>query len=238
MKRLRPMPPERLDADARALYDRIVAGPRGVSMLDEEGALAGPFNAMLLSPAVGDALQELGVAIRYRSGLGARARELAILVVAGHWDSAFERQVHEVIAAELGFTEAELAALRAGSPLHLADPQEAAVLRVTRALVGRGDLDEEEYAALPENVLFELTTLVGYYSTLALQLRVFAVQDLDLAGVHGVIRADHGQDSLAHQRSACGCFMSCDQGEISFCEDHRFGSFGRNIGPSARENIT
>jgi len=169
------MPPAQLGPDARALYDRIIEGPRGASMLDEQGALIGPFNAMLLSPALGDPLQELGAAIRYRSALTDRCRELAILVVAAHWASAFEQRVHEEIAARLGFTQEQLAAARAGEPLDLDDPEEAAVLRVTRALVRDGDLDDEEYALLPEPVLFELTTLTGYYATLALQMRVFRV---------------------------------------------------------------
>ena len=175
MKRLPSRPPAQLDADALALYEKITAGPRGTSMLDDAGGLVGPFNAMLLSPPVGDALQELGAAIRYRSGLSARAREIAILVVAGHWDSAFELRVHEELGRGLGLTEDELTALRTGAALELADPEEDAVLRVTRALVARADLDDAEYARLGERVVFELTTLVGYYTTLALQLRVFRV---------------------------------------------------------------
>ncbi|MFD1540475.1 carboxymuconolactone decarboxylase family protein [Nonomuraea guangzhouensis] len=175
MTRLPSTPPAQLDANALALYEKITAGPRGTTMLDDQGVLVGPFNAMLLSPPVGDALQELGAAIRYRSGLSARAREIAILVVAGHWDSAFELRVHEEIGRGLGLTEDELAALRTGAPLELADPGEDAVLRVTRALVTRADLDDPEYAELGESVVFELTTLVGYYATLALQLRVFRV---------------------------------------------------------------
>ncbi|WP_214321339.1 carboxymuconolactone decarboxylase family protein [Nonomuraea sediminis] len=173
MPRLPRLTPD--SPSARALYDKIVAGPRGTSMLDQEGGLAGPFNAMLLSPAVGDALQELGAAVRYRSSLSDRARELAVLVVASAWDSAFEQQVHEPIARSLGLTDAQLADLRNGRPPALGDPSEAAVVRVATALVSRRDLDDEEYALLPESVVFELTTLVGYYSTLALQLRVFRV---------------------------------------------------------------
>ncbi|MEU8400255.1 carboxymuconolactone decarboxylase family protein [Nonomuraea sp. NPDC048892] len=173
--RLRRTLPHDLDAETRTLYDKITSGPRGGFMVDGEGGLTGPFNAMLLSPPVGDPLQELGAALRYRSTLTDRARELAILVVAGHQDSAFEQAAHEPIARGLGFTEAQLRALRAGSPPALSDPGEAAVLRVARALVTKGDLDDEEYAVLRERELFELTTLVGYYSTLALQLRVFRV---------------------------------------------------------------
>ncbi|MFC7105107.1 carboxymuconolactone decarboxylase family protein [Nonomuraea rubra] len=142
MARLRRTPPDELDPEARALYDKITSGPRGRFMAGPEGGLTGPFNAMLLSPPVGDPLQELGAAIRYRSTLTGRARELAILVVAGHQDSAFERAAHEPIARELGFTEEQLQALRDGSPLALDDPAESAVLRVARALVAKGDLDE------------------------------------------------------------------------------------------------
>jgi 4-carboxymuconolactone decarboxylase len=48
---------------------------------------------------------------------------------------------------------------------------------VVEALVLHGDLGDEEYARavdeLGERGVFELTALVGYYATLALQLRVF-----------------------------------------------------------------
>ncbi|MEV4801310.1 carboxymuconolactone decarboxylase family protein [Nonomuraea sp. NPDC049421] len=175
MARLRRTPPHELGPEAKTLYDGITSGPRGRFMVDEHGGLTGPFNAMLLSPPVGDPLQQLGAAIRYRSTLTDRARELAILVVAGHQDSAFEQSAHEPIARDLGLTEEQLAALRAGDTPELDDQGERAVLRVARALVTKGDLDDEEYAVLGERELFELTTLVGYYTTLALQLRVFRV---------------------------------------------------------------
>jgi len=46
------------------------------------------------------------------------------------------------------------------------------------ALTEDRSLTDEQYGeavnALGERALFELTTLVGYYATLALQLRVFA----------------------------------------------------------------
>ena len=52
-------------------------------------------------------------------------------------------------------------------------------LTAARHLLDSGDLDEPAYAALldalGERGIFELTTLVGYYRTLALQLRVFRV---------------------------------------------------------------
>lgn len=182
--------PQELDQDQRELYEAITAGPRAggprlFALTDDEGRLLGPFNAMLLSPPVGQALQALGSAIRYRSGLPARIRELAILAVAAHWESAFELAAHEAVGRHVGLTDHEIAALRSGADPRLADPAEAAALETTRALLVRSTLTDTEYRratdALGARHLFELTTLVGYYSLLALQLRVFSDEDPDQA---------------------------------------------------------
>ena len=184
MARLPKLQPPFRNEDQQRLYASITSGPRGgrqgpFALVDEAGALTGPFNAMLLQPGLGAALQALGAAIRYQGTLPARLRELAILVVAGHWSSAFEQHAHEAAGRRAGLSEEELAAVRAGEEPALADPAERAAVRAVRALVQGGDLDDEAYARavseLGEAGVFELTTLVGYYATLALQLRVFRV---------------------------------------------------------------
>ena len=167
------------------LYREILGGPRGqgpraVLLSSGAGGLAGPFNAMLYAPPVGHALQELGAAIRFRTELTPRIREMAILVVAQAWDSAYERDSHELLGRDAGLTDAEIKALRAGEDPGLADKQEQVAYSVVRALTGpRADLDDQEYdtavAVLGERALVELSTLVGYYVTLALQMRIFRV---------------------------------------------------------------
>ena len=183
MTRLPRLTPAQMTAEQQALYDRIVGGPRGsgtqhFALTDDDGSLNGPFNALLLSPSVGSALQELGAAVRYRCRLSDRVREITILMVAAHWASTFELATHESIALSVGLTDDEIAALRSGS-LEPADPDEAAAVSVVRALLERADLDDEGYAEavdrLGERAVFELTTVVGYYATIALQLRVFRV---------------------------------------------------------------
>lgn len=184
VRRLDKLVVDDLDEEQLALYRCIAEGPRAQGpqrfrMIDDDGGLEGPFNAMLLSPALGQALQALGAAVRYGGSLTDRAREIAILVVAQVWDSAFERYAHEGVARDKGLTAAELAALRTGEFGALVDPAELMVARTVSALATRGDLTDEEYAdvrdTLGVRMLFELTTLVGYYSTLALQLRTFRV---------------------------------------------------------------
>lgn len=184
--RLRRFTPDELDAEQTEVYQAITGGPRASGpqvfpLTDEAGRLRGPMNAMLLSPPVGGALQALGSAVRYGSILSPRVREMAILVVAAHWGSGFEREAHEAVGRAVGVTEDELAALRAGRLPDLTDPAELTAVRVTAAMAREGTLTDEEYdeavAALGERALFELSTLVGYYATLALQLRVFLGED-------------------------------------------------------------
>jgi 4-carboxymuconolactone decarboxylase len=172
-----------MDADQRRLYDAIVGGPRGTGpqlfeLSDAHGVLNGPFNSFLLSPKMGESLQSVGVALRFNSRMSPRLREMAILLVAAHWDCDFERYAHERVGASVGVADAELETLRRGVPPDSADPSETAGLRLVSQLL-TGDVSDDDFAvasaALGESMLFELSTLVGYYGTLALQLRLFRV---------------------------------------------------------------
>ena len=183
--RLAVLSSDQMTPEQVGLYREILAGPRGqgpraVLLSTGAGGLAGPFNAMLYAPEVGHALQELGAAIRFRTQLAPRIREMAVLVVAQAWDSGYERASHEPIGREAGLTDAEIEALRVGADPGFADEQERVAYSVARALTGPADLDDEQYAAaiaaLGEQALVELSTLVGYYATLALQLRIFRVE--------------------------------------------------------------
>jgi 4-carboxymuconolactone decarboxylase len=185
--------PAALDDEQRSLYDQIAGGrraqgPQLFRLADAEGRLEGPFNAFLLQPRLGSALQALGASVRYDTELDDRCREIAILVVAAHWRSDFEKYAHEAVARSVGLTDTDLAAIRDGTYADLAGP-EPVVARTAAAPVARGDLDDAEYREAVDHVgtsgLFELLTLVGYYATLALQLRVFRVPPPDGSGPGG-----------------------------------------------------
>jgi 4-carboxymuconolactone decarboxylase len=182
--RLPKLAPGGLDDDQRAVYDAVAGGrraqgPQLFRLVDEDGGLEGPFNAFLLQPRLGFALQALGAAVRYETSLSDRAREIAILVTAVAADAAFEWYAHEAVGRHAGLTDEELDALRAGRFETFADEGERVVAATVHALCARGDLDDEEYrraaGALGRAGVFELLTLAGYYLTLAMQLRVFRV---------------------------------------------------------------
>jgi 4-carboxymuconolactone decarboxylase len=95
-------------------------------------------------------------------------------------DSAFERRAHEAVGRATGLTDEELRSLRDGEQPRLDDPAEQAALDVVRALLADGDiagpLFQRAASSIGNQAVVELTSLVGYYATLALQLRVFRVR--------------------------------------------------------------
>src|SRR3954471_6609619 len=135
--RLPALNPDDLDHEQRDVYAAIVGGPRPpnvFSFVDEEGRLLGPFNAMLYSPVVGDPLQDLGAALRFRTSFTRREREIATLVVAAALRSDYEWYAHERLGRRAGLTDGELTALREGREPTLADARERIVHQASRAL--------------------------------------------------------------------------------------------------------
>lgn len=180
--RIEPLAPAALDGQQRALYERITAGPRAggpIRLKEADGTLTGPFGLMLLAPEVGAALSGLGEAIRYRSSLSDRVREIAILAVAVHRRASYEWYAHERVARGVGLTDGDLDALRARDSERWTDPAERAAHRVALELAGDHGLSDATYAGAAEALqvagLAELTALVGYYDTLSLLMSVFEV---------------------------------------------------------------
>lgn len=172
--RLPLLAPETLDDEQRVVYDAVAGGPRAggpFRVVDDQGRLAGPFNAMLHAPGIGQALQQLGSALRFSGRLPARTRELVICAVAAHWDSEYEWYAHSRVAASVGVTPSELASLREHrTPAGLLPEEEAALALCVALLRDRAVDDDVHAAALMHHGnagLVELVVLVGYYQALA-----------------------------------------------------------------------
>lgn len=172
-----------LSAEQFELHRGIVNGPRG-QVADTAGRLRGPFNAMLFRPRVGLRLEQLGSALRFGGGLPERSREIAILLVSQHTGCAYEWSAHEAAARRAGVTELEMESIRRGAALSgdTWSEHERVLIESVHSMLIDGDLSDGCYAravsALGHGDVFELSTLVGYYSLLSLQLRVFRVHPL------------------------------------------------------------
>ena len=180
--RLELTAPADLDDAQRTVYEAITGGPRAgqaatLPIIDESGRLVGPFAVMLLTPEVGNAVQQVGAKIRFGTSLTVRERELGILAVAGQLRCDFERLAHEPAALAAGLTREQVNAVLSGRvPGGLAG-DEALITRLAQVMTADRNLLDEDYeaglAALGKERLAELTWLVGYYSALALALAVF-----------------------------------------------------------------
>lgn len=180
--RLVPLKPESLDAEQRALYDAVLASPRGQGPLRpmivrDDGSLCGPFDAALRNPAVGSLLEKLGMALRSDMEISGAAREVTILVVGQAWGAEFEWWAHTMLAKREGVTEEEIDAVGHGRRPDFSDPAVAAAHDVTVALVHRREVDEAtlEHAreALGERGLVEVVTLAGFYQMISGILNAF-----------------------------------------------------------------
>lgn len=170
--RLAPLAPDGLDAAAGALYDAVLASPRGQGgaralVLREDGTLTGPFDAWLRTPELGRHLERAGMAFRTHSALSPAAREVTVLVVAQAWGVEFEWWVHGLIARREGVPEAAIDDIGHGRRPSFEAEDCAAAYDVAVELVQHrrlgADVLERARSALGERALVECVTLVGFY---------------------------------------------------------------------------
>jgi len=162
--RLRPIPPEDWTDAQRAAAADIVNGPRG--------ALYGPFVPLLRSPELMGYAQRLGEYLRYRSAIGVRLSELAILVTAREWNQQVEWAIHAPIALQVGIPQDVIDAIarRARPPALLID--EAVVYDFCVELHRDKRVSDRVYgdalALFGEQGVVDLMGVNGYYTFLAM----------------------------------------------------------------------
>ena len=184
MSRLRSLDPEELTGKQRQLYESISGdarrkAARKFKMTSETGALGGPFNTLLYAPEIGDAVQQLGGALRFDSSLPGHLRELAILMVARRWRANYEWYAHAPIAEREGLEVSVIKAVKEGEAPEDAPDDVLTVHRFVSELVETRRVCDETYqetkALIGEQGLVELISVVGYYSLLAGLLNTFEI---------------------------------------------------------------
>ena len=179
MNRLPLLRRDQLDESQAALFDALTRGPRGNRIVDAEGSLTGPYNAWLYSPGIGDAVQQLGAALRFRSSLPAPLRELAILITAREWTAQFEWWAHAQLAAQAGLDPAIVEAIKERRRPVFRAPVQETVYEFCHELLATRRVSEAIYARvvalLGASGVLELVTLLGYYALISMTLNVFEV---------------------------------------------------------------
>ena len=174
MSRLSTLDEKNLEPDARAFLDALNSGPRG------KIGLIGPFGVWAHAPALGQAAQAFGGAVRFKTQLPERIKEIAICTVGSHYKAKFEFAAHGPMAIAAGVPAAAVEAIRLGVDPKLTDPADLASYRVARELLQEHRLSDATFAdakaRFGEAALIELVTIIGYYCLISLTLNAFDVE--------------------------------------------------------------
>lgn len=177
--RLVQPPIEQHDAEQAAYYRRVSSGLHSDAAIGSDGQLQGPALIHLFSPVISEAYSHVTAALHDDRRLPDRAFELVILTIAAHERDEFIWCAHARYGRDAGLTPDEIEAIRTGKPDVVTDPVEHAAYAVATALLRRRDLDDAEFEAASRSLdtrqLIEVSTLVGHYMKLAMQMRMFRV---------------------------------------------------------------
>jgi len=183
------MVPPNLDEEQQRLYNNIVDTRINIvgeqALFDENGALRGPWNPEVASPALGQHLERLATAVRSSNSLEPRLYEVAILVVGVHWQAQFEWYAHEQIARKAGVAEAAFPLMRERArPERLVGvlrEDEAAVYRLAFELMETKRVSSATYVETKailggdDRKMADLGMTMGCYSAVSTLLNMFEV---------------------------------------------------------------
>jgi 4-carboxymuconolactone decarboxylase len=170
--RLPPIPEDDWTEEQRRHAGDIVRGPRG--------ALLPPFVPLLRSPELMSHAQRMGEYLRFRSSLGPRLSEVAILVTARQCSQQVEWAIHAPIAVREGVAAGTVQAIAEGQrPADM--PQDEALVHdfSTELHRDRGVSDATWRAAVQrfgEHGVVDLIGINGYYAFLAMVMNCARTQ--------------------------------------------------------------
>lgn len=169
--RYRELKRDELSAEQKALFESI-ASTRG-------GVVPTPFHVLAESPPLASLTQALGAFCRYRTGLSPRLSELAVIITAAHWGADYELAVHAPEALKAGVPQAVIDALREHRTPSFEDEESRLIYAFASTFYATHEvpdaLFEEAVGRFGRRRVVELAGVLGYYSGLAMLLRIFRV---------------------------------------------------------------
>jgi 4-carboxymuconolactone decarboxylase len=169
-----PQPKARLNPPARESYTpEQKKAAADFEALRKEPPF-GPFGLLLHSPEVMTRAQQLGEYLRYRTSIGHKLQELAVLVTARECSQDYEWFLHQPIAVKAGVNQEIADAIRDGRRPEGMSDDEALVYDVSIALQRTKNIPDSLYDRALKRFgpqgLVDLIATNGYYALLAMQL--------------------------------------------------------------------
>jgi 4-carboxymuconolactone decarboxylase len=166
--RLPPIDFEQLSTAQQIAAQALIDGPRG--------ALYGPFVPLIRSPELMSAAEKMGEYLRYRSAIGTRLSELAILITARQWNQQVEWAIHAPIAQQHDISTDIVSAIALQQRPTAMTDEEALVHDFCIELHRDKRVSDATYAhalaLFGEQAVVDLTAINGYYTLLAMVMNV------------------------------------------------------------------
>jgi 4-carboxymuconolactone decarboxylase len=162
---------EETQGDQRTLAERMIKETRV--------GLAGPWNIMLRSPGMGEAVLNLYNYYRHNTSLPPRQMEFGVLITSREWDAQFEWFTHYPLAVKAGVSPAVLAELRAGRRPKDMNAEQSAEYDFAIELLRKHTVSDTTFRRANEQMgekgVVELTGLIGTYVTFGALINVSQV---------------------------------------------------------------
>ena len=166
------IPVDQMTPEQREGYRFLVDGPRG--------RLPGPYKVWVHNPKLVHAAAPLGQHFTPgQSSLTEREREIAVIVITSAWHSAYPTAAHERRGKEVGLPADKVEAMLSGLPTSFPDEREQIVYEMAICLsnsrwVSKG-LHDRAVKALGHVGITDVTTLMGYYTSVSMTLAFYDV---------------------------------------------------------------
>jgi 4-carboxymuconolactone decarboxylase len=156
MSRIKEIAPGDMTGEQTTVFDQLTAG---------RGRILTPYKVWIHSPKVAAGMEQIGTFLNKKSSLSTREVEICIVLIRG--------------AREAGVPETAIEAICGGVDPKLPDPHEEAVYRFASALISGIKLADKDFAeveaALGRTGIAEVLVLLGYYTSVALAMKVHEV---------------------------------------------------------------
>ena len=163
--RFKPLADDQMTPEQKKMADLVMSGKI-------QGGTGGPFNILLRSPVLGEAVVRYGEYVRFKTPLPIRLNELAVLITTRHWTAQFPWYAHHRAALQAGLDEAIIGAIAVGRRPVSMQPDEEAVYNFCTELLKTSEVSDATFRAakdkLGEAGVVELLGVVGYYGTVSM----------------------------------------------------------------------
>ena len=156
-----------LDAEGQRIFEFIMGAETDTPNI-------GPAAVSLYNPKVAEAMQLLNQEVRYRSVIGRRNTEIAILVASREFDQQYEWSMHEDTARKEGVPDVVIDTIKYNRDVTDMGREESLIIRFGRQILRDHQLDAEVFteavALFGRRGAFEIAAIIGDYVMAAIML--------------------------------------------------------------------